>query len=341
MKIAIHYNGERFFCKGWVRYCRENNIDYKVVNCYDSNIIEEISDCDVLMWHHRNTVFSDLLFAKQLLFAVEMSGKKVFPDFNTSWHFDDKLGQKYLFESLGLPAVKSYVFYSEKEAIKWAGLAAYPLVFKLRGGSGSQNVKLVKDRASAVRFIRRAFHRGFPQYDARGVFVDQVKKFRSHKTGIIQVAAAFVRLFTSRKYSREAGRERGYVYFQDFIPGNRFDIRVVIIGGRAIALKRMVRSDDFRASGSGDLIYNREEIDVNCIKAAFDANDRINAQSIAYDFVFGEGNKPLMVEISYGYDIDRYYDCQGFWDKDLVWHDEKIDPAGWMIEDLLLSMGER
>jgi glutathione synthase/RimK-type ligase-like ATP-grasp enzyme len=50
--------------------------------------------------------------------------------------------------------------------------------------------------------------------------------------------------------------EKNYVYFQDFIPQNDFDIRIIVIGKRAFAIKRMVRKGDFRASGSGNIKYD-------------------------------------------------------------------------------------
>ncbi|MDZ7775701.1 MAG: hypothetical protein U5L09_08955 [Bacteroidales bacterium] len=99
------------------------------------------------------------------MFSVQQSGKKAFPDFNTSWHFDDKVGQKYLLESIGAPIVPSYVFYSKKEALDWAHNTTFPKVFKLRGGAGSSNVKLIEKRKQAVKVINKAFGKGFPQYN--------------------------------------------------------------------------------------------------------------------------------------------------------------------------------
>ena len=114
MKIAICYN-KNSFAERWIDYCKEKNIFYKIVDCYNSNIIEELEDCDALMWHHHHAIHKDILFAKQLLYSIECSGKKVFPNFNTCWHFDDKVGQKYLLESIKAPLVPSYVFYTKKD----------------------------------------------------------------------------------------------------------------------------------------------------------------------------------------------------------------------------------
>ena len=110
----------------------------------------QLSDCDALMWHFNHKSPKASKFAKQLLFSVQASGKKVFPDFNTVWHFDDKVGQKYLLEAIGAPLAPAYVFYSKKEALEWAGKTSYPKVFKLRNGAGSDNVRLLNLKKKQV-----------------------------------------------------------------------------------------------------------------------------------------------------------------------------------------------
>ncbi|MBU7570433.1 MAG: hypothetical protein KAF41_07255, partial [Flavobacterium sp.] len=118
MKIAIH-KANWGFSPDWIEYCKTNSVPFKEVNCYSTNIIEDLQDCGALLWQHHHTNSKDFLFAKQLLFALEQSGKLVFPDFNTGWHFDDKLGQKFLLESIHAPMVKTDVFFDQQEAESW------------------------------------------------------------------------------------------------------------------------------------------------------------------------------------------------------------------------------
>ena len=131
MKIAIHNSPDGFHPR-WIRYCDEQHIPYKRVNCYANDIIEQLKECNALMWHFSQGNPHDILLAKPLLYALQQSGKKVFPDFNTSWHFDDKLGQKYLLESLGANFAPTWIFYDEHEAISWANQTTFPTFFKLR-----------------------------------------------------------------------------------------------------------------------------------------------------------------------------------------------------------------
>jgi hypothetical protein len=334
--IAIH-NGNGGFHPRWVAYCEKNNIPFKLVNCYSNDLIGQLLDCSSLFWHHQQGIPQDIKAAKPILFSLEQAGIKVFPNVNTNWHFDDKLGQKYLLEAIGAPLVPTYVFYDKKTALDWAAATTFPKVFKLRGGAGSANVKLAKTRSVATKLIHKAFGKGFSNYDAWGSLKERWRKWRLGKTSFDHVVKGIVRFVYPPPFAKALGKEVGYVYFQDFIPNNNYDIRVVIIGNRAFAIKRMVRKNDFRASGSGLIRYEKENFKDDWIKLAFDINDKIKSQSLALDYVFDNG-EPRMVEISYGFVKEVYDPCVGYWDKDLNWHEGSFDPYGWMIEDLLKSI---
>lgn len=332
MKIAIHYSKDSF-SERWIQYCQEHQIDYKLVNAYDTDIIAKIADCDAFMWHHHHSIYKDTLFAKQLLYSLQIAGKKIFPDFYTGWHFDDKVGQKYLLEAIGAPLVPSYVFYDKQSALDWVKETVFPKVFKLRGGAGASNVKLIFSSSEAQRIINRAFRKGFLPYNGWNSLQDRYHQFRIGKASIFEVLKGCIRLFIPTQYAKMHGREKGYVYFQDFIPENKYDIRVIVIGDKAFAIKRLCRKNDFRASGSGNFLCAKEEINEECIRIAFTVNQKINSQCIAYDFVF-KGGKPLIVELSYGFSMLAYDLCPGYWTRDLVWHEGKFVPQYWMIENL-------
>ena len=333
MKIAIH-NSQGSFSDRWIAFCESRGLEYKKVDCYKDNIIQELSDCDALMWHFHQNSPKAILFAKKLLFSLEQSGMKVFPDFNTAWHFDDKVGQKYLLEAIGAPLVPTWIFYSKKEAILWAKEIDYPKVFKLRGGAGSQNVRLVKNYSQASRLIRKAFNRGFAAYDPHGSLKERWRLFRLHKTNLRDILEGIVRFGIPPPYARLRGRDKGYVYFQKFIADNDHDIRVIVIGDKAFAIKRMVRSGDFRASGSGNILYKKELFDDNTIRLSFQLAEKLKTQCVAFDYVYQNG-KPLVLEISYGFSPEGYNPCPGFWDRDIIWHEGKFDPYGWMVEQVL------
>ena len=254
--IAIHHR-ENSFSERWIEYCDHHKITYKLVNCYDSNILDQLRDCDGMMWHWHHDDPKSILFARQLTYALEATGKKVFPNARTCWHFDDKVGQKYLLEAIGAPLVPNYVFYDKQTALRFIEGTTFPKVFKLRGGAGSSNVKLVKEKAEARKLVNKAFGRGFTKIDRFSLFKDRLWHLKRDQN-IAAVWGCFkglARVFVPTRYEKSAGRDKGYVYLQDFIPDNNFDIRVIVIGERAFGIKRMVRDGDFRASGSGLIVH--------------------------------------------------------------------------------------
>lgn len=334
MKLAIHKSSWGFSPE-WIKYCDQNSIPYKIVDCYSSDIIQQVADCDVLFWHHHHSDAKDFLFAKGVLFALEQSGKKVFPDFNSGWHFDDKVGQKYLLEAIEAPIVPTTIFYDKKDALQYLDRTTYPKVFKLRGGAGSANVKLIRSKSQGRSMVNRAFGRGFPAYDKWNDLKEMYLRFTQGNLTWLAMAKSLRRLFVSTRFATTAGNQKGYIYFQEFIPNNDSDIRVITIGDKAFAIKRMTRPNDFRASGGGVIKFERELIDERCVKIAFETSQKMNAVCVAYDFVFDVNNSPLIVEINYGFAHQPYRNCPGYWDKDLNWHEGKFNQVEWILEEYL------
>lgn len=337
MKIAIH-NRPGSFSDRWIEFCESQRIDYKLVNAYSSDIVKQVSDCDAFMWHFHHADYRDSLFAKQLIISLESSGIKCFPNFNTAWHFDDKVGQKYLLEAIGGDLVPSFVFYNKKDALRWVEGTKFPKVFKLRGGAGASNVRLVKSKYQAKRLIAKSFGCGFSAFNRFGSLKDSISKWLHGKTTNKDVLMKIFRLFVPSDYSRMHPREKGYAYFQDFVANNKFDIRVVAIGDKAFAIKRMVRQDDFRASGSGVISFDQNEIPEQCVRLSFEVLNKVKAQCLAFDFVFDEEGKAFIVEVSYGFAMLAYDSCPGYWTEDLKWHNGHFNPQNWMIEDLISTI---
>jgi glutathione synthase/RimK-type ligase-like ATP-grasp enzyme len=333
MKIAIH-SSKISYSDRWIEYCKERGIPYKIVDCYKTDIIQQLDDCDALMWHFYQANAKDYLFAKQLLFSVQASGKKVFPDFNTCWHFDDKVGQKYLLEAVGAPLVPSYIFYSRAEAKKWANTASFPKVFKLRGGAGSANVRLVRTKKQAIRLINKSFGSGFRQYNPWSSLKERWRKYKLGKSTFYDLIEAIGHFFIRTNFEKIAGKSKGYVYFQDFIDGCSFDIRVKIVDQKCWVYKRIVRANDFRASGSGSQVFSPEGVPMEIIKMAFSLSRKLNLQSVAFDFLLSREGIPMLTEICYGFGYveDQHY---AYWDSDLNWHEGKFNPFGWMVETVI------
>ena len=97
----------------------------------------------------------------------------------------------------------------------------------------------------------------------------------------------------------------------------------------------MCRTDDFRASGSGNIIYDRSEIDLRCVEKSFDIAAKLKTTCVAMDWVRTPADGWLVVELSYGFAMHGYDDCSGYWTDDMSWHEGKFNPQGWMVEEIL------
>jgi len=334
--IAIHHNKDSFSDR-WIEYCINNHIKYKIVDCLDENIIENLHNCDALMWHFIHTQTEQCIRAKKIINDIENTGKPVFPNYASIFHYDDKVKQKPILESINAPLIPTYVFFDRYKAIKWSESITYPIVFKLSKGAGSSNVQLVKSKNDIIKLINKSFSKGHSPLDRVALFKDRIWHFKRDKNikSIFGLFKGLVRLFIPTKFERLTTKEVGYVYFQKFIPNNKFDIRIIIIGDRAFAIKRNVRSGDFRASGSGIIEYDKELIDKRCIEISFNISNKLNFNSMTYDYVFDNLNNPLLVEISYCYNHLAYYDCPGYWDNNLNWNEGSFKSPDFMVQDII------
>lgn len=338
MRLAIHHNPGSF-SERWQTYCTERRISYTVVNCLATDAIEQLSGADGLLWHWNHQYPAEILAARHIIIASEAMGILTFPSTQTCSHFDDKVAQKYLLEAVGAPLAPTYVFYELDSALQWIDQASFPKVFKLRKGAGSQNVRLVNSREEAWSIAKRGFSKGFrpvPDY-----FNDARKRYHlaQNRRAIVQALKRLPSTLNNiRQLNRSIGRERGYVYFQEFIPGNQFDTRVTVIGNRAFGYIRKVRPGDFRASGSGNIDYDPHNVDLECVKTAFEVTRKLGAQSMAYDFVLTPQRAPLIVEVSYCYIADFVHNCAGHWDYQLNWHPGHVWPQDAIVEDMITTL---
>ena len=340
VRLAIHIESGTYSDR-WVDFCLANGIAFTPVDCRRSDILQQILECDGLLWHWLHYKPEDLICAPRVLRSIESLGIRAYPNSRTCWHYDDKLGQKYLLEAVGAPLVPTYVFFRLEDALSWIDTVTFPKVFKLSRGAGSRNVRLVRSRQQASRLARRAFSVGFPA--AAGFLQDARTRARNHiRAG--DALTALLRLpdrwLSSRRRARLLPMERGYMYFQDFVPDNDYDTRVTVIGDRAFAYRRAVRPGDFRASGSGNIDYRSDRIDLRCVQTAFEVTSRIGAQSLAFDFVFSPAGDPLLLEVSYCFVPELVHECEGHWNRDLSWNAGAIWPQDAILIDFIAQLGK-
>lgn len=320
-------NGEeQSFSARWIELAEQRGIEVVLVDTSDHAATSLISECDGFLWRYGYDRQSRAM-AKRILPAIEHGlGIPVFPSSETSWHFEDKVAQRYLLETAGMPAPETWVFWTKEDALAFADAATYPLVVKLSAGIRSGNVVLVKTAAEARWWIRQMF----------GLGIDNMDDQRSRGPALLRIAKDAARFVLDRPVRPR--EHHGYFFAQEFLPDNAFDTRVTVIGNRAFAFRRFNRDDDFRSSGSGKISWDPAEIDLDTIRLAFTVARKLRTQSIAIDGM-RRGERRLVGEISYTYAAWAVRDCPGHWRMngggELAWVEGSLRPEDAIFHDFV------
>lgn len=301
------------------------------VDVYRADILEQVQGCQGFMWRwgHMNGMGQ---IARRLLPVLERElGMVVYPDQSTCWHFDDKIAQAYLLKALKIPTPTTWVWFDLEAARQWTREATFPVVAKLAGGAGSSNVRLMRTRDEALAWIERMFATGISSVgDTPGMSTkDRLKASAKVLLGRNTVPYEL---------------QKNYVLFQEFLDKNPFDTRITVIGKRAFGFRRFNRPNDFRASGSGLIDHDPQQVDLRVVRLALRAARLLQSQSCAVDGLF-RGGEPAIGEVSYTFSSKAVHDCPGHWDLEgepdtgqLVWTDGTMWPEAAQLEDFLTRL---
>jgi len=337
MLVGIHKDQYGKFCPFLQKYeeiLDYNNIEHIRLDASDEDFWEKVKKLDLFIfrWTH---IDDHHQMAKTIIPIVEKQmGIKCFPNLATSWHYDDKIREYYLLKQAGFPVIDSYIFWDKNKALKWAENADYPVVFKLKGGASSQNVLLIKKKSIAKKLIKKMFCSGINPNKFSFSGSTKHKDFNLYKT-IHHWGGNVLRKYRGEDISPFWQKHKNYVLFQKFLPNNKYDTRITVIGNRALAFRRFNRKNDFRSSGSGKINYNLDNIDLNFVKIAFQISKKLGFQSMSYDFLYNEDGKPEFSEISYTYQDVAVRNCPGYWDSNLNWHEGHYWPQYFQLMDAL------
>ncbi len=346
MKIAILYNEvEKLhstnWSLAWKEYCENNNLYYKIINPYKIGVVMQLLEFDIILWHYSNYSFKDMLMAKNILNTLEYHDKKVFPSSKDAWHFDDKLAETYLLESILAPIPKSFYYYNYND-LKYAinnNEVSFPIIAKLRNGSGSHNVKKIDTAKELKSYGKKMFTSGLNSapslmYKASS----NIKSSKSLKT-FINRAKRIPEFLKSLSNAKKFNVERGYVYLQEFVPNDGYDLKIVVVGDKLSFIGRNIRQGEFRASGGGDIFYEKEKVTKNVINSAFKTSEELGFECMGYDYVVdnktGEGK---IIEISYGFSHHTLLQAGGYFDRQGNWYNEPLNTPKEILKNLITQL---
>ena len=320
----------------WIEICDREGIPYEVVDGFNPEFINRCTMYSCVLWHFGNYVPVEMMETRNILYAVRKKGVPVFPDFNTAYHFDDKIAEMYILQAVGASIPLSKAFFVKEDCLNFLANANYPLIAKLKSGSGASNVKKLDSFSAARRYAKRMFGKGYnPAPSLVYKSFSKIQSTHDWKTFV----SRFKRIpefLRTRRNGKHLPVERGYCYFQEFIPNNSYDIKVVVVNNKLSYFCRKTRKGDFRASGGGDFYFDRSLVTQAVIDVAFQAYDAIGLQCVGFDFVVDSRNgKPVIIEMSYGFDCDAVKDAGCFWTRTGECVEEILDVPREILRVLL------
>lgn len=342
MKIGLLLNSNNRLCSYSEKF-REilirNNILFVLIDPNSDSLLDEIKECSHLLFRHSQGDTDKLIYETIFNIAQNTFHIKCWPNYETYWPYEDKIKEFYLLKSHDFPIIDSHIFWNHNQADAFIKKTKFPIVAKLSKGASSSNVVIVKSVIDGKKIINQVFNKGVKTNGLN----NSSNLSSLSKLGIIKYGKAHLKSFLLRlgilKDKTEYPEwqiQKDAILFQKYLPNNNFDTRVTVIGNKAFAFRRFVRSNDFRASGSGNFNMDPDKIDPRCLEIAFSISKKLNFNTMAYDFIYDEDKTPFINEISYCFVDWVVHSCPGFWDENLLWQSGQNWPQYYQLADFLM-----
>jgi len=259
----------------WTKYRRflENNgFPCDIYDIHAHDWIEKAGAVDLVV----NLVSNEISRLEEIRvkyhFLETSLAKRCYPTAAQVLLYENKCLEAYIAKAHGLPFAATHISHRREDALAIAGKTRYPLVSKINHSSGSMGVELVRTPRRARRLVRRAFSR-----NGRSIHVPWV-------------------------------RQKNYVYFQEYVPNDGFDIRVILVGHRAFGYYRRVLEGDFRASGMNTV--ERRALPEEAIRAALEVQRCVRSPQLVVDMVHALDGRYVVIEYSVMCLMDRPTDLE-------------------------------
>lgn len=233
----------------------------------------EVQNFDPSFWIDKYVIYTssedDKLLYKNyiedIIYYLKLNGARIIPDFQYLKANNNKVLMELLLKSQ-VPntrqVLKNKVFGCYEEVLSQVENIEYPVVYKKAAGAMSKGVGIASNQAELTGNLKQiAQSKSFP-LDVK----DRVREIK-HKG-----------------YQLES-KYRNKFILQDFIPGLDGDFKVLIFANKYYVLKRGLKQDDFRASGSGIRVFQRELPD-GLLKFAVNIFEKFDLPIISLDIAF-------------------------------------------------------
>jgi glutathione synthase/RimK-type ligase-like ATP-grasp enzyme len=207
-------------------------ISYEVIYLPFSQINENINlkNETVLYQSSEDIGYHYKSFIEDIVYSLELSGARIIPSYKYLKANNNKVFMELIRKNLGHEwndSIDSKVFGSVEELYPFLSKLNFPVVIKTAEGAMSTGVFLAKNQKDLVKISKGISKSGY--------FFEDIKDF--------------LRAIKHKGYIRESSNRNKFI-IQQFIPNLKNDWKVLVYGDRYYILKRSIKENDFRASGS-------------------------------------------------------------------------------------------
>ena len=209
-------------------------------------------------------------FIQDILIQITLRGGILIPEFRHFLAHENKNFQELEKVRIGIKSPHGIPVGTFEEGVKVLNSVVYPIVIKKSTGFRSRNVKLARNMREGKKILYKILESNF-------------------KFDIDSLYYLYRRIKNKKHYPRKFGK----VIIQEYIPNLTHDWKILVLGKACFCLKRIVKKNDFRASGSK--LY---EMDINPPKNVLDfaltCKEQLKCPNVSLDIFENKGDIELI-----------------------------------------------
>ena len=238
--------------------------NFRVTTMTYNTFLENINtiDCGKNIFLYASSQYKQYKdYIEDILLYIVNAGGKIIPNFHLFRSHENKSYQEFYKYQRNIKSPKFNIVGTYEEGLRIFENADYPIIGKTVDGFGSRGVRQINNIIEGKKFIKKNMSSG------------------------VHLNAAGLRNFARRfKYKNQYPRKRGKILLQEKINDVNHDWKILIFGNDYFCLKRSVRKNDFRASGSGN--FDFEAVPSNIVLGfAYDVKNKLDTPWVSLDII--------------------------------------------------------
>lgn len=278
---------------------KKHNIDVRYVAFSDVDFSEDWEGKIVLYTSSEDNEYRYKSYIEDIVYGLELKGAIVIPRYSHLKANNNKVFMEILRASLLIDVCdnRSRMFGTLEEGKKAINKkeVQFPVVFKQAEGACSSGVGKADNPKELEALIKSMCATKDIAFDTRD----------------------YLRAYRHKGYIRESKYRHKFI-LQPMIKGLKNDWKLLIFGNKIFNLKRHVRKNDFRASGSHNdyKIGADSGLTSEMMDFAYDIYNRLNVPMLSFDLAY-DGNQCYMIEFqSLYFGSSTFLLCKDYYCKD-------------------------